>query len=404
MNKQRFTQRKMLDLLSSLTIAIMLCAEYLAMLLEIYGGRSSGNFTVVMMIALVCAACCLVLNPTKVISKRFLFLVTIVLVCFGITRLLVADKSNLAPVDFFGMCIIPIILGGIIRADYRKVLTISMLFLCLGLPVFDTLFLKANTGSAYDAVTMGDSYALLPVIGAGIIHFFFFRKDSGLLEKMMYCITLMYILYFLRMSYRGAWISVFLMILLGWIFSGKGLYKPKRGAVLLVIIGLFAVVYFVFENQLLNAVESVLRNHNIKVAFIDKSLLLLGRGDITHGRRAIWSTAFEGFFKSPIWGHGMTTFKYYTGNVFPFTENIFPHNFVLQFMFDGGLLLTVPMLSILIKGLKDTFRLMKSKNVEKFSFIILLAVSSIPRVMVSAEVWRVSKFWLMMGMLSSLLV
>ena len=380
-------------LLASIAIALLLCAQYLSTVIGLYtSGSGDGFFTPVIIISGIIVVVSFAMNPTTKINISFFVLVLTIVLAYILTMGIVPEHTNLSSNDFFGMCLLPLLAAGLLLPDYEKALSFSMILLLLGLPVFESLFTKANAGLSYDAVSMGTSYAIVPPIGAGILHFFFYRKKSNIVEKMGYVVTLIYLGSFVVMSYRGALISIIVLFILGLAFSIEENKHSKRYRRTIIICGLAAIGLMLNSNRLLGYIAEIFNSYNIRIAFLQKSLYLTGTGDLTHGRLQIWETALHGFWESPVWGHGMSTFLCNTGIVFP-------HNFILQFLYDGGIILCGIFLWLLVKGLVSSFTIMRKQNMSKFTFFLLPLSIALTRTAVSAEVWRVMLFWMMMGLM-----
>lgn len=382
------------EVLSSLCISIIICAQYISTVLGLFTNSEGGYFSIVIITALILLVISSLVHPLSMVTSNFFYLVYLVVFAFILTHFLVPSHTNLAIIDYIGMCLLPLICGGILKPNYKLILKINMFILCISIPVINELFTKANNGTAYDAIKMGTSYAILPVVSSGIIHFFFYRKQSSIIEKVLYVICCVYICAFIPMSYRGALIALLLVCFLGWYYSS--LYKKdnKKRTIAVTLIVIVLIMFFLNTESILRFAYSVLQNKGIKIAFIDKYMFLLSENDISHGRIEIWKIAISGFFDSPIWGHGLATFLYYTGYVFP-------HNFILQFLFEGGIILTIPIMYFLLKGLLVTRKKYYYCEREKFTVILLLACTSLPHILVSAESWRVMLFWLMMGIMGN---
>lgn len=383
-------------LFGSLAVAILIGAQYLSTILGVYiSGSESGYFTLIMAVVLILSVISFLYSPTRFISGKYVLLLSLIMISFMLTTFLAGNKSNLLVVDFVGMCWIPLLCGGMIKVNYKKVIKYCMCMLILAIPVFSSLFVKSNMGSSYDAIKMSISYAILPIISSGILHFFFYRKESTLLEKILYIVTAVFCIAFITMSYRGSLVAFGLIVLAGIMLSRDVKWSSSKKIMgIFTILIIIVILCIMSSNKFLLEIYTFLNSHNIKIAFVDKNIFLLNSSDLSHGRLEIWQAAIKGFADSPLWGNGMTTFQYYTGY-------IFPHNIILQFLFDGGLILTIPLVWYIVEGILKTFRMIRKIDIEKFVLILLLSCISLTRVMVSAEVWRVMLLWLLLGILSA---
>lgn len=91
------------------------------------------------------------------------------------------------------------------------------------------------------------------------------------------------------------------------------------------------------------------------------------------------------FVKKPLFGHGIKSFEYYTGIVYP-------HNFVYQMLFDigiiGTLIIIVPLLSSVIKIFK------RIGDYENSTVLIALICASVPGALFSGDLWLNPLLWL----------
>lgn len=379
------------SLCSTWSITILFSSQYISTILGIYFG--SGNyFSLVMLVACVLGSIAVIHKKDILdVRKEFFFLILIILFYYFGTLLFYPGRTNVSIVDFIGMCFLPCFLGGIMQPNYKQVLKNAMYLMFFSLPVMNLLFAKGNyIYSSYDAISMGTSYALLPVIMSGIVHFIFFKKESSKTENVLYIVSFVYTFYFITMSYRGALVALLVTIFLSWYFTTKR--KNKRFIIIVVcIVGVIAWRNF---NTILVSLHEALELVNIKIALIDKTLSLNESSDLMHGRVDIYKIAIAGFLEKPIFGHGVASFKYFTGIEFP-------HNFILEFLYDGGLNLVIIILILLFGGLKRVNSITRRESKDKFAFVILIASISLTRIMVSAEVWRVILFWMLMGIITN---
>lgn len=378
--------------LNSLAIALFFCAQYLSTILTQFTG-GQGYFAAVMIGIFMVAVIGFVISPNVCVKPEFLGTLCLIISYYLLTITLKPSRSTLSTIDFLCMCIFPMLCGGMIRADYKLLLKIAMLMLCLSIPIFDRLFTKANTSLSYDAITMGTSYNIIPPILAGIAHFIYFRGEATKFERFLYVVSAVYLIAFISMAYRGPTlallISVFILIIL------RSKHKMQKKQRMIISATMIAIVLLFFNYRtILEWLSQLLESRGVSIAFIQKTVYLATEKDIANGRISIYIAALHGFIESPLYGHGMGTFQYYTGYVFP-------HNFILQLLFDGGLILTIPVIVFVFKGLMRAMKFSRYQDPVRFVFVIAIAGVSLTRVMVSAEMWRVILLWLMVGMVTN---
>lgn len=397
MNGELTNSQKIYSVLSSLTIAMIVSSQYLAAVLGLYLNSESGWFPIIISFTVVLMIGCFLLQPTRWMPVPAFALTSVLIIYYIITLMAFGDRTNLGTTDFLCMCLVPILAGVFLKPNYRMAMTMMMTFLLLGVPVFQGLFTKGNNGSVYDAVSMGRSYAILPLLVAGILHFTFYRKTADAFEKILYIVCCCFIIQFVVMSYRGALLSLFIAFFFAFRYFGREQKLSIKQQLAFLCLALIALVVIFNWQAVLHFISLELSKRNIRIAAIDKALYLLSVSgtEEDHSRISIWVQALQGIADLPIFGHGLSTFQYYTGIVFP-------HNFVLQVLYDGGVVLGVPLIWILLSGLKKMFGKIKEEYPDKFAFLIMLCCSSIPRAIVSAECWRILALWLLYGFLLSI--
>ena len=379
--------------LTNLCVTLLVLSQYLTLILECYLSEQSGYFTVVIGTTILVFLLKCLFFPIRTVSKRFLCYSAFILLSYLLTLLFCADKTNLTIIDYLVFCFIPFTFSCVLDFDCKTILKWSMYAVILAFPVFSDVFAKGNAGSSYDAVSMGSSYALLPVVGAALVHFMFFRREATFFDKIVYVLNLIFLLSFIQMSYRGPLMCVFLILGVS-ICHNMMIEENAKKKILLICIVLFLFVFFMmFYEIIINVFFNLLEKNGIRIAFIDKNRFLTSTGDggLFHGRLQIWKEAWDGFLDSPIWGHGLSTFLYYTGT-------LFPHNFVLQLLYDGGLLLAIPLFYLIFEGIKKVI-LIRKTHPDYFSFAIFAGGISFPRGLVSAETWRIIMLWVIIGYL-----
>lgn len=280
------------------------------------------------------------------------------------------------------------------KIDTQLVLRYSIYLSLLYLLTFKDLFSNHMQGSVYQRIDMGLSYALLPLVIASFIHFFYYRKNKeNLVLWMGYLINFGNFIIILFLGTRGVVLS--LLFFLWFLLLNK--YIPiknnkyivkhnKKWFILSIIIILLSLLFF---KQIFNVIFRFLTLIGIKVGFIEKTHFLIVTGDVSNSRNVIYDKAIQGIMKSPLWGHGIGAFENHT-------KIEYPHNIVLQLFYEGGLILALPFLIIitigLIKALKG-----KIKNKEDYFYLVLLFSSVLIRLMVSASFWNVQILWLLLA-------
>ena len=108
---------------------------------------------------------------------------------------------------------------------------------------------------------------------------------------------------------------------------------------------------------------------------------------MSEGRDILYKKAAVGIVDSPIWGHGIGSFDNYSG--------AYPHNIFLQLMYEGGIILTIPLLILLIKGFMSLFSFKYQQPYR--NFLLLLFCSGVIELFLSSFLWMSICLWLFYG-------
>ena len=130
--------------------------------------------------------------------------------------------------------------------------------------------------------------------------------------------------------------------------------------------------------------------------FVPSTIIKMQRNvevdDIANGRSEINEILYEAIAEKPIYGHGLRTFASYTNNKHPF-----PHNFILQYLFEGGILFAL--LPIYL-SLRPVFLVLLGRIKEKSSYIIMsvLVCQCFPKLLLSSDAWQGTAIWMLIAL------
>ena len=110
-------------------------------------------------------------------------------------------------------------------------------------------------------------------------------------------------------------------------------------------------------------------------------------GDASGGRYDIWEQAYLGVSSNPLFGSGIASFETKYG--------YYVHNFLLQFLYEGGILLLVPFIFILIKFCFIAFS--RTVTNEDWDFIVIIFCGGVIYLFFSGVVWVSIYFWFFAG-------
>lgn len=274
--------------------------------------------------------------------------------------------------------------------DARILLRGTMIFPIFAIFKLDTVF--ATTKDWTDYVSMDVSYGFLIPIAAAIIYSFLYLHDDRLIVRTLMLVivavnSVFGAILFVRGS-RGSLLSVILLIL--FIYSvkhktngyGVSYSKGKIGTFLFVLF--FLLLGYVF---FVGVIVDILATMGIKSYALSKIIELENMGDISNGRSALNLITLNGIIEHPILGNGFDRFN---AN----TNLLYPHNFVLQILYDGGLLFFIVLMIPVIKG---TFRLYKMCTIDEYAVLTFLIFSSVPGALFSHNLYSDGILWMYFG-------
>lgn len=281
---------------------------------------------------------------------------------FGITGILYSCCEFNYKVFYYAVSIIALIsIPGVYFIEFR---------------VFDSLI---SASGFY----MGVSYGLLRLILALILTISFIDK------KIFKIITVIVIVYYLSFYFkygtRGALLGLLLFLVLLFL-EKKKLLKPRTLIIAASLLFLFSFVFI----DLLILLKEGLDGLGYSVKAIDKMVMFNeSQEDFSNGRGKLLNYAFFDISDNLFLGNGIAVFDEKYG--------IYPHNFIIQILYEGGLLYLIPMMIIVLKF----FKIIVSKhyNKEYKIFLIYLFSAGIIELLFSNVYWRSVFFWLFIGML-----
>ena len=293
-------------------------------------------------------------------------------------------RSDLHFNKFITLTVIAMLCPYVKRIKYRQFVIYLMV-----LPFFGIFFLNqvfSIKGVLNETITMGISYAFLPTVIASIVYLFFYFKDSNrkFISLVFIAINSVYLFKIFQFGSRGPVLCIVtcFAILICFKYKDNKINMVSRKIVILMILLILVIANFW---TVLGWVNSLLLALGIKINAISKLYRLQSfTNDISNGRLLIWSTVWKEIWKSPIYGHGLSTTFY---NL----KFAYPHNFILQLLYDGGLLLFIPLIFFFISGFVNWFR---NCSRDCFAFGIVLFSMSIPGAMFSGDLWENGRLWL----------
>ncbi len=297
------------------------------------------------------------------------------------------NKTYVEPVYFVASVAIPVVIS-MLDFDKEKVMRyiiiISVPLIFLGDKVF---YIEENRNN----ISMGLTYIFLPTVCASILHFKYFRKEHSGGMYIGYIVNIYYLIQVVKHGSRGPILAIALLFVAMFIYDFDVKGKLKVNSALAFFMVITTIVIVMNYITILKWVQSLLASYNISYNFINKIIRLAEIENVSNGRIGLYKMALKGFINAPILGHGIASFAKYTNQVYP-------HNSLLQLMFDGGIVLTYFVVSTMInRSIKN----LRNTDLYGFVFYMFLFFVSVPTSMVTGELFRNSSFWIFVFMLTN---
>lgn len=267
-----------------------------------------------------------------------------------------------------------------IKTNYviNSILIISLI---LSIPLFFINFGNYNGGTR-----MTISYYMLPTYIAMIMTFIVDKNKTK--EMVITKIVLIlifsypYIKFLIEYASRGVILAIAVCILLCIIINKKKLKDKLLILFFVLILGITSGIWF---KPLVISTNNILQNLNIRIEVIEKSAKLIENDKFDDGRDKVYSRAIEGIIEHPLIGNGIGDYaeKYVT----------YPHNILLQALYEGGIIFFWVMLLILLYSIYILIFDNETEMEKKYLLVMFISIAII-RLMLSYEFWHEISFGL----------
>ncbi|MCD7855841.1 MAG: hypothetical protein LUG66_09565 [Clostridiales bacterium] len=326
-------------------------------------------------------------------GKSFLFLEGLLFTACVLTLLFASDTTTITIQNYFFYCFMPVLFL-MFEYNTEKILRYGMYISFVSILGINTLLVDQSISTRFAQTDLGTIYDLLPCIVLAMVHFAYYRKNASKLTKLLYLYYLYMLVRMIPVIVRGAMLTLMIGVVIIYLNrpgkKTKAITKWSTGKKALVVLGIIAAVLAVLNfNYLIEWTYNLLAGWGINFGFITKFHYYIQSGNITDNREPYYELVKNTFFESPIYGKGVQTFGSYSAD-----GAAYPHNYILQFLFEGGLLLMLPLAFV---SLREIYRVMTAKyrNVDDLALrLCLLLVSVIPGFF-SMNIWYNRSFWML---------
>ena len=326
------------------------------------------------------------------LNKKVIIYISFFLAWYFYTKFFI-QEPRISITFFMVFTISAFLIPSIAKVDVKLLLLAIMIIPSIG--VFYTSNVFSTEGSLNETISMTASYAFMVPVVATIMYWWFYYKYDGVYMKtivILFSMINMFFLYeILSFGSRGPFACLLVLILSLVIFKKKketGISVRKTWFAIMIPTVVFISTFFL---DIIFSINMLLGKAGLSFNVLDKFVRMRGEGDWTNGREYISKITMAGIIDSPIIGHGVDQFENNTGIVYP-------HNFILQILYDGGLLFFVILLIPLLIKLIN-----KGKNcvMDEYILIILFFVISVPGALVSSDLWNNERLWVFFGFIFS---
>lgn len=378
-------------LMQSLLVALFIDIKCMNQIIGAYGISEESSIMTFLYIFVVSSIIALAAFRRKRIMPGFtpqpIMVIAALLLVYCTSFFLAPPYTSTAHFFVFTLCAFTIPFYA--EINVRLVLKSIMFYPILGITKVSLIFVFVKDWNEW--ISMGLSYAFLVPIAATIIYLFTYFAREKYLSKLitigLSIVNFYYLALIFQLGSRGPIVIILVLLLLLFAFKldeQKGFVIRKDRTVLAILICGLTIVFF---DQFLGAIDAILQNYGISSHVVTKFINLSAEGDVAHERGGIFALAIDGFLNSPIWGNGFDQFQHNTGFVYP-------HNSILQILYDGGLILFS---IIFIPVIKRGRQLIQSSDYNSLVLFILLFVIGFVGSMFSEDLWKQPLFWLFIG-------
>ena len=328
------------------------------------------------------------------VNKNLFLLIGFILLGYVMTSIF-TPYSDLSFINFTVYTLLAMLIVLLLNVDGKLLISLIMTLTFIGLLNINIIF--ATSVYRYETISMGMSYAFMPTVVAAIVYFcVYFKKESTIKKLILVPVLLVNAIYLFKIMQFGSR-GVVLCFICCFVFffcikydevNNKLSFKGYKAFFISIIVVLVLLNIWTFFEKIEGIFEAVGFHINAVNKFF--RLASASNGDISNGRNAIYEATISGILQSPMWGHGYST----TMNNLGF---VYPHNFMLQLLYDGGLLLTLPIFILVCAGI---VRWCKSCNKDEFAVIAALIFMSVPGALFTGNLWENNRLWLTFAVLT----
>lgn len=361
----------------TILLTILLLVKPLNQIIIAYFPSMSGTIMTALYLVLDLGLIVITIAKRKVLIIRYNFIAAVALFILYLLSKYLFHTTEDNVLYMITYVFVPLLFCWNMDIDYNLFFRICVIIPLFGLPVLGKMFTLK-----YGTIEMGTSYAFLLVSIVPVFYLFKIKEKSRLLV-LASIFDLVYTAQVFLYGARGSVLSIAVSVIaIAFTSYSNRIGLKKNGTKSLLLIGLILLLIFYYR-QLFTIGSSLLESLGISPYFLQKTVRLEGNVGALNGRDTIYAISLDLIKKRPILGYGFDSFDYYTGLRYP-------HNFILQFIHDFGIigasLLIFPLLRGIVKHINRC-------SYSEYIVFMILFVSTIPGALFSGNVWNNMAFW-----------
>lgn len=373
--------------MASILVSVLFCVKIFTIIMSNYGFLPVSPGLFVMTTELVLFAVYSLIYGIKV-PQLTLLLWIYLLLFFLISKLLFHDNVNDLFISFFQYCTIALVVSSV-DFDIEKITAIvSAVLVVIAYPTYQLMHNEiVNTWQK--VISMDICYGILPVLICTIYKFVTSYRKSKWYMIIPYIIAISFSIYVIIKGTRGCIICfICLLFLIKYNQNNKNDKMQNLKKMLSICVIIFT--FFNFSNFIM-WINKLMIGMGYNINFLQKSARLISSGDFSNGRVSHYYIAWKGFLSSPFFGNGIGQFRTWHPKMG------YPHNMILQVLFEGGILLGIPIIILTIGAFKLVLENNNNKNIKSIAIVSFSA--SIPPAMLSSQLWVYPVLWFLFGLI-----
>lgn len=291
---------------------------------------------------------------------------------------------------FCGLTLFAFMLPNISVVDVRLMLKAMMLYPVFAVTRVDLVF--ATVTEWQNFTYMDASYGFLIPVVANVVYVLFYFRTEDIKQKVVTIavtvVNAVYLVYLLIYASRGAILCIFLLFAFCWMAKIREDGGVRWVKSRVIISALVSLLLLLFSKMLFSYLDDlVVRLFGVHFYVFEKMVDMYYMGDVSNGRSGLNAISINGFLESPLWGNGIDIFN-------AKTNQKYPHNFILNILYDGGFLL---FLLILVPVTFGIIRKLKKGSKDVLAMLMTLFFASVPGALFSQDIYQNPVLWMTFG-------